>query len=78
MKFIRFFEILIRCILLNAVLMLLCFLMSLFSDGSPFFFWNETDAGKFLVFMYVMVNLLHWIMEILLLFFKPTDYDEPF
>lgn len=78
MSFYRFLNILLRSVLLNATLICCCFCLSLAADGNPFFFWNETDAARFLMFMYAAVNIMHWIMEILLLFFKAKDYDEPF
>lgn len=75
MNIARFLGILLRSMVLNATMIVMLSCISMAACGEIFFFLSSCDNARFLTFMYIVVNVFHWIMEILLLFFKPRDYD---
>lgn len=72
----RFLDIILRSIILNAAMFVMFSAFSLVLCGDWLFMNFDCELGKFLVFLFCFINIIHWLMEILLLFFKPTNYED--
>lgn len=76
MTFLRFINIILRSMLLNTWLLMLCFCLSLPLDGDILFLSGGTQAANMLLMFLFIINFFHWCMEIMSLFLKTTTDDE--
>jgi hypothetical protein len=74
MMFLRFIDILLRSIILNAMLMILavCYFF-LFTDS---LFVREKYVTEPLLVMAVIINCVHWITEICWIILNPDKHDD--
>lgn len=70
MTFRRFIDIILRSMLLNAWLLALLSSLSLAMNGNIFFLNSPSMPNTLLISMLVIINILHWGIEIICLFIK--------
>jgi|CXWL01.1.fsa_nt_gi hypothetical protein len=78
MTFLRFINIILRSMLLNVWLLMLCFCLSLPLDGDVLFVSGGSQSANLLLLFLFVINFFHWAMEIMGLFIKITRDDEDF